>query len=126
MPLVTENLVAQLGGRQEGWLIRSADWDALVAAGAQGGGTPSPPLAAPGGVGGLRRRDPNEKIHLESGDAFVFGGPARLRYHGVSRVLPSTAPAGLPFNSENSAPVRSGSGAGTLTPARARWAITLR
>lgn len=47
--------------------------------------------------GGLRRRDPIEKIHLESGDAFVFGGPARLRYHGVSRVLPSTAPAGLPF-----------------------------
>lgn len=32
MPLVTENLVAQLGGRQEGWLIRSADWNALVAA----------------------------------------------------------------------------------------------
>jgi len=47
--------------------------------------------------GGLRRRDPIEKIHLESGDAFVFGGPARLRYHGVSRVLSGTAPAGLPF-----------------------------
>jgi len=47
--------------------------------------------------GGLRRRDPLEKIHLESGDAFVFGGPARLRYHGVSRILPGTAPAGLPF-----------------------------
>jgi DNA alkylation damage repair protein AlkB len=48
--------------------------------------------------GGLRRRDPIEKIRLESGDAFVFGGLARLRYHGVSRVLPGTAPAGLPFN----------------------------
>jgi DNA alkylation damage repair protein AlkB len=47
--------------------------------------------------GGSRRRDPVEKIALESGDAFVFGGPARLRYHGVSRVLPGTAPAGLPF-----------------------------
>jgi DNA alkylation damage repair protein AlkB len=47
--------------------------------------------------GGLRRRDPIEKIPLESGDAFVFGGPARLRYHGVSRILPGTAPAGLPF-----------------------------
>src|SRR5262245_6791 len=47
--------------------------------------------------GGLRRRDPIEKIRLDSGDAFVFGGPARLRYHGVSRVLPGTAPAGLPF-----------------------------
>ena len=48
--------------------------------------------------GGLRRRDPIEKMLLESGDVFVFGGPARLRYHGVDRVLPGTAPAGLPFN----------------------------
>ena len=45
--------------------------------------------------GGLRRRDPVEARLLESGDAFVFGGPARLRYHGVSRILPHTAPAGL-------------------------------
>jgi DNA alkylation damage repair protein AlkB len=47
--------------------------------------------------GGLRRREPIEKILLESGDAFVFGGPARLRYHGVTRILPGTAPSGLPF-----------------------------
>ena len=47
--------------------------------------------------GGERRRDPVETILLESGDAFVFGGPARLRYHGVARILPGTAPAGLPF-----------------------------
>lgn len=47
--------------------------------------------------GGLRRRDAVEKMLLESGDAFVFGGPARLRYHGVARILPETAPAGLPF-----------------------------
>jgi DNA alkylation damage repair protein AlkB len=47
--------------------------------------------------GGLRRREPIEKIRLESGDAFVFGGPARLRYHGVSRIEPGTAPPGLPF-----------------------------
>jgi alkylated DNA repair protein (DNA oxidative demethylase) len=45
--------------------------------------------------GGFRRRDPVETIPLESGDAFVFGGPARLRYHGVSRIVPGTAPAGL-------------------------------
>jgi DNA oxidative demethylase len=45
--------------------------------------------------GGLRRRDPVEAIGLESGDAFVFGGPARLRYHGVSRITPGTAPAEL-------------------------------
>ncbi len=45
--------------------------------------------------GGTRRRDPIEVIPLESGDAFVFGGPARLRYHGVSRILPGTAPPAL-------------------------------
>jgi alkylated DNA repair protein (DNA oxidative demethylase) len=47
--------------------------------------------------GGLRRRDPVETIWLESGDAFVFGGPARLRYHGVSRIVSGTAPAELGF-----------------------------
>lgn len=45
--------------------------------------------------GGLKRRDPIEAILLESGDAFVFGGPARLRYHGVSRIVPRTAPSTL-------------------------------
>jgi len=45
--------------------------------------------------GGLKRRDPVETIRLESGDAFVFGGPARLRYHGVSRIIPGSAPAAL-------------------------------
>ena len=45
--------------------------------------------------GGTRRRDPAETLWLESGDAFVFGGPARLRYHGVARILPGTAPPAL-------------------------------
>lgn len=45
--------------------------------------------------GGLRRRDPVQALLLESGDAFVFGGPSRLRYHGVSRILAGTAPASL-------------------------------
>ena len=45
--------------------------------------------------GGLKRRDPVESRLLESGDAFVFGGPARLRYHGVSKIIPSTAPPEL-------------------------------
>jgi len=45
--------------------------------------------------GGDRRRDPVEAILLESGDAFVFGGPARLRYHGVSRIVRGTAPPEL-------------------------------
>ncbi len=42
--------------------------------------------------GGLRRREPVETLLLESGDVFVFGGDARLRYHGVARILPRTAP----------------------------------
>jgi DNA alkylation damage repair protein AlkB len=45
--------------------------------------------------GGLRRKDPVEPRPLESGDAFVFGGPSRLRYHGVSRIVPNTAPPEL-------------------------------
>jgi DNA oxidative demethylase len=45
--------------------------------------------------GGVRRKEPIESRMLHSGDAFVFGGPARLRYHGVSRILPGTAPPQL-------------------------------
>jgi len=45
--------------------------------------------------GGLRRRDPVEAFELRSGDAFVFGGSSRLRYHGVSRIVPNTAPGEL-------------------------------
>jgi DNA oxidative demethylase len=45
--------------------------------------------------GGLRRRDEVTPYQLESGDVFVFGGPARLRYHGVTRILPGTAPPEL-------------------------------
>jgi DNA alkylation damage repair protein AlkB len=47
--------------------------------------------------GGLKRKDPVEKILLESGDVFVFGGQSRLRYHGVTRILPGTGPAALGF-----------------------------
>jgi len=45
--------------------------------------------------GGTKRRDPVATLMLESGDAFVFGGPARLCYHGVTRTLPGTAPPEL-------------------------------
>jgi alkylated DNA repair protein (DNA oxidative demethylase) len=45
--------------------------------------------------GGLKRREPVIEVPLESGDAFVFGGPSRLRYHGVSRISPLTAPPEL-------------------------------
>ena len=45
--------------------------------------------------GGLRRRDSVENLRLESGDVFVFGGAARLRYHGVSRIIPGSGPREL-------------------------------
>ncbi len=45
--------------------------------------------------GGQTRREPVQPIMLASGDAFVFGGPSRLCFHGVSRVLEGTAPADL-------------------------------
>ena len=41
--------------------------------------------------GGVKRRDPIQSLLLESGDLFVFGGAARLRYHGVSRIVAGTA-----------------------------------
>jgi DNA oxidative demethylase len=47
--------------------------------------------------GGIARRDPRQHITLRSGDAFVFGGAARLCFHGINRVFPNTAPARLPF-----------------------------
>lgn len=43
-------------------------------------------------VGGLSRKDPTSPIVLRSGDVLVLGGPSRLRYHGVTRILPGTAP----------------------------------
>jgi DNA alkylation damage repair protein AlkB len=45
-------------------------------------------------VGGLSRKDPINPMILRSGDVLVMGGPSRLRYHGVTRILPGTAPEG--------------------------------
>ena len=45
-------------------------------------------------VGGLKRRDPTRPLMLKSGDVLVMGGPSRLRFHGVTRILAGTAPAG--------------------------------
>jgi alkylated DNA repair protein (DNA oxidative demethylase) len=33
--------------------------------------------------GGLRRADPARRVPLSHGDVVVWGGPSRLRYHGV-------------------------------------------
>ncbi len=41
------------------------------------------------------RGRPWTDVLLESGDLFVFGGPSRLAYHGVPRVLPATGPPDL-------------------------------
>jgi alkylated DNA repair protein (DNA oxidative demethylase) len=45
-------------------------------------------------VGGLTRREPTSPIVLRSGDVIVMGGPSRLRFHGVTKILPGTAPEG--------------------------------
>jgi DNA alkylation damage repair protein AlkB len=45
-------------------------------------------------VGGLSRSEPTFPVMLKSGDVLVMGGASRLRYHGVTRVLPGTAPNG--------------------------------
>ncbi|ONK10002.1 alpha-ketoglutarate-dependent dioxygenase AlkB [Streptomyces sp. MP131-18] len=41
------------------------------------------------------RGRPWQDVELRSGDAFVFGGPSRLAYHGVPRTRPGSGPAGL-------------------------------
>ncbi len=38
------------------------------------------------------RTKPYQDIGLQSGDLFVFGGPARLAFHGVTKIHPGTAP----------------------------------
>jgi alkylated DNA repair protein (DNA oxidative demethylase) len=38
-------------------------------------------------MGGTTRRAPTRSVRLASGDVVVFGGEARLMYHGVDRVL---------------------------------------
>jgi alkylated DNA repair protein (DNA oxidative demethylase) len=41
--------------------------------------------------GGLDRKDPTRSVRLRSGDAIVFGGPARLIHHGIDRLIPDTS-----------------------------------
>ena len=36
--------------------------------------------------GGSARTDPTRSVRLRSGDAIVFGGPARLMFHGIDRL----------------------------------------
>jgi DNA oxidative demethylase len=42
-------------------------------------------------IGGLSRRDATRSFRLDSGDALVLGGSARLAFHGVDRLHPGTS-----------------------------------
>jgi alkylated DNA repair protein (DNA oxidative demethylase) len=41
--------------------------------------------------GGTERRGPTRSVRLLSGDALLLGGPARLAFHGIDRLLPGTS-----------------------------------
>lgn len=56
-------------------------------------------------IGGTKRNDPTRSFRLESGDVLLFGGPARLAFHGIDRVL---------------------AGSSTLLPQGGRLNLTLR
>jgi alkylated DNA repair protein (DNA oxidative demethylase) len=42
-------------------------------------------------IGGPTRRSPSKSVRLRSGDVLAFGGPARLAFHGIDRVIPKTS-----------------------------------
>jgi alkylated DNA repair protein (DNA oxidative demethylase) len=42
-------------------------------------------------IGGDNRREATHSLRLSSGDALIFGGPARLAFHAVDRILPDTS-----------------------------------
>jgi alkylated DNA repair protein (DNA oxidative demethylase) len=42
-------------------------------------------------IGGETRRGPTRSVPLSSGDVVMFGGPARLAYHGIDRIRPGSS-----------------------------------
>ena len=42
-------------------------------------------------IGGTTRRGATKSVRLRSGNVVVFGGPARLAFHGIDRVIPTTS-----------------------------------
>jgi len=42
-------------------------------------------------IGGASRKGATRSVKLASGDVLTFGGPARLAYHGIDRVLEGTS-----------------------------------
>lgn len=55
----------------------------------------------------VTRSKPYRDVTLESGDLFVFGGPSRMAYHGITRLHHRSAPAALgPFRGRLSITIR--------------------
>lgn len=44
-------------------------------------------------IGGIARRAPTQSLRLKSGDVLAFGGPARLAFHGIDRVIAGSSRA---------------------------------
>jgi alkylated DNA repair protein (DNA oxidative demethylase) len=42
-------------------------------------------------IGGPTQRGPTQSVPLSSGDVVMFGGPARLAYHGIDRTRPGSS-----------------------------------
>lgn len=42
-------------------------------------------------IGGDSRKGPTRSLTLASGDVVMFGGPARLAYHGIDRIKPGSS-----------------------------------
>jgi alkylated DNA repair protein (DNA oxidative demethylase) len=42
-------------------------------------------------IGGTSRSGKTRSVKLKSGDVLMFGGPARLAYHGIDRTMPGTS-----------------------------------
>jgi alkylated DNA repair protein (DNA oxidative demethylase) len=42
-------------------------------------------------IGGNTRKGPTRSLRLRTGDVLVFGGPARLAFHGIDRVIENTS-----------------------------------
>jgi alkylated DNA repair protein (DNA oxidative demethylase) len=43
-------------------------------------------------IGGPKRSDRPQAMLVQSGDAIVMGGPARMLFHGIRRIHPGTSP----------------------------------
>lgn len=42
-------------------------------------------------IGTNERNGPTQSLKLNSGDGLIFGGPARLDFHGIDRIYPETS-----------------------------------